>query len=273
MKQSEKQKKIALSGAIGFENFYASLFGLRWQALKAALEQEPPLCRLDAGGEKPYFLDAASIFCANMLPLAGAKNILDMCAAPGGKMLVLALRMENDALLCANEKSAARKLRLQNTSKNCLPLSVQNRIEIHCADSAKLGSTKNKAQFQKYDAILLDAPCSSERHLLLNDKKYIESWSPARIRTVNREQWALIQSGFALLKNGGFLLYATCALGESENDAIIEKLLAAHPDALCIETPRQNVAIETAIDTAIDTAAILRPEKTPDYGKYTGYIL
>ena len=217
-KSSEKPEK--LSGAEGFDKYYGQLYGQRWEALKAAFEKEnQPVEYKIPGAEKSYFLDSASVLAALCLPLKGAENILDLCAAPGGKTLVLASRMDTDAKLSSNERSPERKHRLSVVVETCLPPDISERVQTSCSD----GSTWCTRQTECFDRILLDAPCSSERHVY-NDPKYLKDWSLSRIKTVTTEQWALLSSAYRLLQPEGILLYSTCALCPQENDEMIERL-------------------------------------------------
>ena len=217
-KSSEKPEK--LSGAEGFNKYYGQLYGQRWEALKAAFEKEnQPVEYKIPGAEKSYFLDSASVLAALCLPLKGGENILDLCAAPGGKTLVLASRMDADAKLSSNERSPERKHRLSVVVDTCLPTEISERVQTSCSD----GSTWCTRQTQCFDRILLDAPCSSERHVY-NDPKYLKDWSLSRIKTVTTEQWALLSSAYRLLQPDGILLYSTCALCPQENDEMIERL-------------------------------------------------
>lgn len=217
-KSSEKPEK--LSGAEGFNKYYGQLYGQRWEALKAAFEKEnQPVEYKILGAEKSYFLDSASVLAALCLPLKGGENILDLCAAPGGKTLVLASRMDADAKLSSNERSPERKHRLSVVVDTCLPTEISERVQTSCSD----GSTWCTRQTQCFDRILLDAPCSSERHVY-NDPKYLKDWSLSRIKTVTTEQWALLSSAYRLLQPEGILLYSTCALCPQENDEMIERL-------------------------------------------------
>ncbi|WP_027728566.1 RNA methyltransferase [Treponema sp. C6A8] len=217
-KSSEKAKK--LSGAEGFNQYYGELYGQRWEALKTSFEKEnQPVEYKVTGAEKSYFLDSASVLAALCLPLKGAENILDLCAAPGGKTLVLASRMDEDAKLSSNERSPERKHRLSVVVETCLPLQISERVQTSCSD----GSTWCTRQTECFDRILLDAPCSSERHVY-NDPKYLKDWSLSRIKTVTTEQWALLSSAYRLLEPDGILLYSTCALCPDENDEMIERL-------------------------------------------------
>ncbi|MBR1404450.1 MAG: RsmB/NOP family class I SAM-dependent RNA methyltransferase [Treponema sp.] len=227
MKQKDREKK--LTGAQGFDAYYSNLFGERWQAIKNAFSLAPDYAEWKSGGEKSYFLDSASVRAAVSLPLENASDILDLCAAPGGKTLVLACNMGENAQLLSNERSPERKNRLLNTVRDCLPQEIQSRVQVICKD----GAVMCRANESSFDAILLDAPCSSERHVLA-DEKYLSEWSPSRIKTLSMAQWALLSSAWRMLRAGGYLLYSTCALSPDENDCVIEKLLKKFDDAkLC----------------------------------------
>ena len=216
-----KQKQIKLSGKEGFEKYYQDLHGARWQDLKKAFQKETNTVEYFVkGAQNPYYLDSASVLAALCLPVKNAQKILDLCAAPGGKTVVLASRMDKETELFANERSASRKTRLQNTVNTCLPLEINLRIKVSCSD----GAVWCKKQSECFDRILLDAPCSSERHVFL-DSKYLDQWTPSRIKTVTMQQWSLLSCAFRLLKENGIMVYSTCALCPLENDLMIEKLL------------------------------------------------
>ena len=228
MKQKDRNKK--LSGAEGFESYYSNLFGERWQSIKESFSLEPDYAEWSSGGEKSYFLDSASVRAAVSLPLENACDILDLCAAPGGKTLVLASNMAENANLLSNERSPERKNRLANTVKDCLPPEIQERVTVICKDGAQM-CLKNE---EKFDAILLDAPCSSERHVLA-DPKYLSEWSPSRIKTLSMAQWALLSSAWRMLRPEGYLLYSTCALSPDENDNVVAKLRKKFDDVKILE--------------------------------------
>lgn len=224
-KNKGTKANLVLKGKEGFEKYYSDLYGLRWPLLKDALVKDTVYATLSCGGTENYYLDPASVFAAMQLPLKGAERLLDMCAAPGGKTLVLAGRMDEDASLVSNERSQNRKQRLVTVCDTCLPSNIRERIKISCSDAAKWCTTQKEC----YERILLDAPCSSERHVL-NDEKYLAEWSPNRIKSLAMEQWALLSCAYRLLEPDGYLLYSTCALAEAENDGVVERLLKKFDD-------------------------------------------
>ena len=250
-----KDKKKSLHGEDAFEEYYSAIYGERWPTLKAALlkESQPKAFKAFDGGPE-YFLDSASVLAALSLPLKNAQKILDMCAAPGGKSLVLARRMNGGASLRCNERSFDRFQRLRKVVAEHLPQDTQERVKISCGDGALLC----KKESVLYDAILLDAPCSSERHVL-NDPKYLAEWSPARVKSLAMQQWALLSCAFRLLAPGGFLLYSTCAINQSENSSLAGRLLAKFSDARALPIEelldKQKEAVE-AVKGSFDMEAL-----------------
>ncbi len=226
-----KNKKTGLTGAAAFEDYYRTVFGSRWDALRSALAEEPIPVAFSVENCKQYYLDRASVYAAEALPPLTEGCCLDMCAAPGGKTLVLASRMGLNVGITANELSRSRRQRLLKVIEEHLPAENRKRITVTGYDAAVM------PRFEKavYDRILLDAPCSSERHVL-RDSKYLAVWSASRIKSLARRQWALLSAAFLLLKEGGFLVYATCALSDAENDAVIQKLVKKYGAAVKVHT-------------------------------------
>ncbi len=249
----------AASGPAGFEAALLAEFGARWPALRVALLQPrrhavrpnprrlatlgPVLAGLprvagipgayscdapltDLGPEEAYFLDPASLRVAALVEAQPGDAVLDLCAAPGGKALCLA-----DALLDAdgclagqlhlNELSDARRRRLLSTLRAWLPAPAAAAIALTGHDGSRFGLHRPGA----FDRILLDAPCSSERHVLL-DAAALEAWTPARPRQLAQRQFALLCAAIDASSPGGRVVYATCALLDAENDAVVGRALS-----------------------------------------------
>ncbi len=202
-----------------FEKTYRELYGNRWDSLKSALlEPRNPIPFTD-GLVQPYFLDEASLIAASALPVQKGDHILDMCAAPGGKSLVLASKLGGTGTIVCNDRSPQRRARLACVIKTHLPQQWQNTITITGHDASSWGIHEKEA----YDKVLLDAPCSSERHVLV-DQKALFQWSPARPRHLSIQQFAMLCAALEAVKVGGCILYSTCAIHPEENEKVIQKL-------------------------------------------------
>lgn len=215
-----------------FDERFASLFGPRWPGLRAALLDAGDAVDYAEGLAAPYHLDSASVVAARALRLPEAGSVLDACAAPGGKSLVLASQMGEGVRLLSNELSSERRRRLSGVLDQHLPAHVRQRVTVSGFDAAAAGGRPSERG--RFAAVLLDAPCSSERHVL-RDQAALAAWTPARIKFLARRQWSLLSSAFLMLAAGGSLVYATCALSSEENDGPVERLLAKYGDAVRLD--------------------------------------
>jgi 16S rRNA C967 or C1407 C5-methylase (RsmB/RsmF family) len=147
-----------------------------------------------------------------------------MCAAPGGKSLVIAAALEGTGSLVSNDRSASRRGRLKRVIAEHLPADYAASVLISSHDATRWGLYEK----DRYDRILLDAPCSSERHVL-GEAKYLEQWSPSRTKRLAAQSFAMAAAALDALKPGGLLLYSTCTISRLENDGVIGKLLKRRP--------------------------------------------
>jgi len=205
-----------------FEEYYHNLFGDRWPRLRESLLMPAASVQYSEGLAKPYMMDRASIFAAASLRLPDTGIVLDACAAPGGKSLVLASRLAGEVQLLCNELSSERRRRLKNVLDEHLDEGKRRQVTVSGFNAARLGG--KKTEWNRFDAIILDVPCSSERHVIQSTKALAE-WRPARPRSLSLRQWSLLSAAFLLLKPGGSLVYVTCALSPEENDGPVSKLM------------------------------------------------
>lgn len=203
-----------------FFTFFSEYFGDRWPGLLNALRGNVAYETIRYEDKEPYYLDEASAFAARALDIEPGMDVLDMCAAPGGKTLVLAEKLRGEGSLQSNDRSSDRLSRLSHVIENSLPEKWRASVRVSGYDGTRFGRFRTAA----FDRILLDAPCSSERHLL-EGEKYLGEWSPKRISHIAIAQGALLASAVDALKPGGHLVYSTCALTRMENDDVIRKIL------------------------------------------------
>lgn len=254
-------KRARAAAPLDFEATYAGHFGARWPALRQALlaptqhavrlnpRRADLAARLPPGAapipglpatytlptscdafaeDEAYFLDPASVRAAALLDLAPGQLALDLCAAPGGKALAIC-----DALglggadptagaLHANELSDARRARLRRVLTGWLGGELGDGVGVRVFGHD--GSRWALHHPDAYDRVLLDAPCSSERHVL-QDPAALAQWTPARPRQLAQRQVALLCAAVDACKPGGLVVYATCALDPAENDGVVTKVL------------------------------------------------
>ncbi|MDR2803903.1 MAG: 16S rRNA methyltransferase [Treponema sp.] len=244
-------------GAKEFDSYYGALYGDRWDGLRNALlkpaEKDTYTLRLTT----PYIMDRASIMAARSLRLPEHGLMLDACAAPGGKTLVLAAESSPRLKILANEPSSERRRRLQNVLDESLDAETRSRITVSGFDAAALAA--KKSEHGRFDGILLDAPCSSERHLLSN-QKYLAKWTEARPRFLSKRQWALLSAAFLLLKNDSCLVYVTCAISAEENDRVAARLAVKYGSRVTLDRPDFSEGEDT------EFGKIILPDKAAGMG-------
>ena len=167
-----------------------------------------------------YVMDPASVMVAKALDVQSGDRVLDMCAAPGGKSLILIEALAEDGEIFCNDMSPERRERLKKVIQQYVPRTVRDRVWVTGKDGVQFG-LKEPAGF---DRVLLDAPCSGERHILENTTAQ-EEWSPRRTEHLAARQYALLAAAFLAVKPGGRIVYSTCSISPDENDGVVLKLL------------------------------------------------
>ena len=203
-----------------FFAFYSEYFGERWNALLPALRGEAVYETIQYPEKEPYYLDEASAFAARALGVEPGMDVLDMCAAPGGKTLILAQALQGKGSLQSNDRSPDRRQRLSHVLENTLPEEYRKIVQVSGYDGGRCGMYRKDT----FDRILLAAPCASERHVM-ESEKYLAEWSQKRISHIAITQGSLLASAVDALKPGGQMIYSTCALSKMENDDVVRKIL------------------------------------------------
>ena len=174
--------------------------------------------------------DGAAQWAATLLAPQADELVLDACAAPGGKTCHL-LETEKSIDLVAVDFDAKR---LERVQQNLDRLSLQAKV-IH-GDAANIDSWW---QGDKFDRILLDAPCSAtgviRRH---PDIKWLRK--QADIEELASLQSQILDHCWQWLKPGGTLLYATCSILPQENAEQISAFLARTQDATLVPIAQQS---------------------------------
>ena len=165
---------------------------------------------------------SSAVAVAALMPCAG-EEVLDLAAAPGGKTILIAARMQNRGRLAAVEPVRKRYFRLRSNLARCGVT-----IAPCYRDDGRRTGDKTPGRF---DRVLLDAPCSSEARFRADAPKTTRHWSRRKTAESARKQRALLASAFQCLKPGGTLVYCTCAFSRSENEDVVTSLLDSRPAA------------------------------------------
>jgi len=191
--------------------------------------------------------DEASQLVAEIAAAAvpGAAQILDTCAAPGGKTAILAGRLQS-AQITAVDVSRRRLDAMTSLLARSLPgLSEHSRPRCVVADASRLKLDPT------YDLILCDVPCSGTGTIGRNPEIRFRV-DQADLARQQARQLAILRSSLAGLAPSGRLVYSTCSLEPEENEAVIEAVLAEFPQT-------RIVPVAPLLDQFLD-ARILTPQ-------------
>ncbi len=148
-------------------------------------------------------------------------TVLDMCAAPGGKSTQLRNKLSENGILVSNEIILSRcKILTGNIER----LGLKNTVTT-CMDTARLAKTFPKT----FDLIMVDAPCSGEG-MFRKEEIAIDEWSPENVTKCAERQCEILENAVLALKDGGYIIYATCTFSLEENEMTIDSFLKNHPE-------------------------------------------
>lgn len=180
-----------------------------------------------------YIMDPASVMVARALDVQAGDRVLDMCAAPGGKSLVMIEALQSEGEIFCNDLSPERRERLKKVIQQYVPRTIRDRVWVTGKDGVQFGLKEPDS----FDRILLDAPCSGERHILENQAAQDE-WSARRTEHLSTRQYSLLAAAFLAVRPGGRIVYSTCSISPVENDEVVKKLLKKKKSAVkLLEAP------------------------------------
>jgi len=172
--------------------------------------------------------DPATTLAVDLLLPRPGERVLDACAAPGGKTLLIAELLQGQGLLVAMDARADRLGRLRANVERFRG----GGIRVIQGDAASPEPARQAlleaGGSEGYDAILLDVPCSNTGVLRRRpDARW--RFSAERLRKLTETQYRLLHGAAALLRPGGRLVYSTCSIEPEENEELVTRWLPAHP--------------------------------------------
>ena len=172
-----------------------------------------------------YIQDPSTAAACLLLDPKPGENVLDACAAPGGKSGYLAELMQNRGRIIACDRDPNRIRTLQDNLE---------RLRVSIAEFVEHDWTQGRASSEisatsAFDRILVDAPCSNtgvmrrrvDLRWRLNARDFFR---------MQAEQLRILRATIPLLKNGGVLVYSTCSIEPEENAETVLIILREFPD-------------------------------------------
>ncbi|KAF1304116.1 16S rRNA (cytosine(967)-C(5))-methyltransferase RsmB [Enterococcus saccharolyticus] len=180
--------------------------------------------------------DESSMLVAPALQIEPEHQVLDACAAPGGKTTHIATFLDSEA----GGKVTALDIhehKIELIKDNAKRLQVTDVVEPKKLDARMVGET---FPAETFDRILVDAPCSGLGLMRRKpDIKYNKR--PEDFKKLPIIQLEILESVAPTLKSSGILVYSTCTFAPEENQAVIEQFLSKHPDFSLVEVPVSDV--------------------------------
>lgn len=179
------------------------------------LKSHPPFAKLASFQQGLFYIqDPSTLLAVRELGPQPGETILDLCAAPGGKLTYIAQRMRNTGRIIAHDTFPDR---LKLIEENCTRLGVK-------IAQTTLPSTLDPRP-SSFDRILIDAPCSNTGVMR---RRVDLRWRirPEETDRLRATQLELLRQAAALVNPGGTLVYSTCSLELEENENVVKEFLA-----------------------------------------------
>ena len=172
-----------------------------------------------------YLQEPSAMLPAYLLNASNDDLVLDMCAAPGGKTVQTSFLLNNKGLIIANDLSRSRaSIIVENVERLGLGNVIITNNDL---------SLIYQKYLNKFDKIILDAPCSGSG-MFRKEEKMEDDWSYGKVLKFAETQKQLISIAYDMLKPGGLLMYSTCSFSKEEDEDVISHLLT-NSDAEIIE--------------------------------------
>lgn len=163
-----------------------------------------------------YIQDPATSLAPSLPDCTQVSSALELCAAPGGKTLMLAEKLRPEARLVAADRSARRQ---ELTEKNCAAHNVAATVIV--AEPQEL--------YGSYDLVVADTPCGNSG-VYRRRPDAMWRFAPEIRSELAALQRAILDEGARLTAPGGQLVYSTCSIEPEENELNVAAFLAKHPE-------------------------------------------
>ena len=178
-----------------------------------------------------YIQEPSAMSVVEYLEVKPGEQVLDLCAAPGGKTTQIAGFMKGEGLLVCNEIHPQRAKIL---SENIERMGVKNAVVTN--ETPQRLSTVFPGFFDK---ILVDAPCSGEGMFRKNEEA-LEEWSAENVQMCADRQDEILEEVAKMLRPGGRICYSTCTFAPAENEDCMARFITNHPEFHLVEVEKKG---------------------------------
>ncbi len=168
-----------------------------------------------------YIQDVTANTAARAVAPQPGERVLDLCAAPGGKTITLALLMNDEGSILACDTDAQRLRRVDENVQRLGLTCVQTRVITPGEDLSHLPNAP-------FDAALIDVPCSNTGVIARRPEARL-GLTLKKLASLAEVQRSLIDGAARSVRSGGRLVYSTCSIEDEENQAIVATFLNEHP--------------------------------------------
>ena len=178
-----------------------------------------------------YIQEPSAMSVVEYLEVKPGEQVLDLCAAPGGKTTQIAGFMAGEGLLVCNEIHPQRAKIL---SENIERMGVKNALVTNETPQ------RLSAMFPGFfDKILVDAPCSGEGMFRKNEEA-LEEWSADNVQMCADRQDEILEEVAKMLRPGGRICYSTCTFAPAENEDCMSRFITSHPEFHLVEVEKKG---------------------------------
>ena len=215
-----------------------------------------------------YLQEPSAMVPVEILDPKPGENVLDLCAAPGGKTTQILSKMNNQGWLLANDSNPRRVQALTRNLDRWGARNSQITSELPSRLAEHLGPV--------FDKVLVDAPCSGEA-TFRTDPRGVKNWS-----TNFRDRCTVIQddilwNGAKLVRPGGILVYSTCTFNQKENEGTIMRFLERNQEFFLEQIPLQEgfspgLPLNSSDRYGLKKTARIWPHRAPGEGHFIALL-
>ncbi|MBQ9845185.1 MAG: 16S rRNA (cytosine(967)-C(5))-methyltransferase RsmB [Oscillospiraceae bacterium] len=182
-----------------------------------------------------YVQGITSQYAVSAADIQKGQDVLDLCAAPGGKSFAAAIALDNTGSVTSCDPNPPRLKLIEDGAERlglCNISTLQNSGEVY------------NEKLKKYDVIICDVPCSG---IGIIPKKPDLRYKPmAKVEQLANLQYKILSTASKYLKENGTIVYSTCTINKQENEQIVDRFLKENPN---FELKKQHCPVENVLNS------------------------